>query len=177
MAVYVIGLWHSLAGRGLPPAPPDFGSGSLPDAVTPAGSRSGEVLPVLAVLDDDLLVAPERRTGYDRDLFAHWSDLDGDGCDTRREMLMRDSRVESVLDPNRTCWVISGLWYSHYDGEWLQGPSSLDIDHLVPLAEAWDSGVHAWSPDRREAFANDEGAPVAVTAQSNRSKGAAGPPE
>ena len=123
----------------------------------------------------ELRVAPEQRSGYDRDHFSHWSDLDGDGCDTRREVLIRDSRVQSTLDPNRTCWVVSGLWYSHYDGEWVEGPSSLDIDHLVPLAEAWDSGAHSWEPDRREEFANDEGALLAVTARSNRAKGASDP--
>ncbi len=123
----------------------------------------------------ELRVAPEQRSGYDRDHFSHWSDLDGDGCDTRREVLIRDSRVRSTLDPNRTCWVVSGLWYSHYDGEWVEGPSSLDIDHLVPLAEAWDSGAHSWEPGRREEFANDEGALLAVTARSNRAKGASDP--
>ena len=123
----------------------------------------------------ELRVAPEQRSGYDRDHFSHWSDLDGDGCDTRREVLIRDSRVQSTLDPNRTCWVVSGLWYSHYDGEWVEGPSSLDIDHLVPLAEAWDSGAHSWEPGRREEFANDEGALLAVTARSNRAKGASDP--
>lgn len=174
MAVYMVGLWHNIAGRGVPPTPPELGSGRSTDDRAPA--LSDEVLLVIAVLDS-LRVAPEQRTGYDRDLFAHWSDLDGDGCDTRREVLIRDSRVQSSLDPDRTCWVVSGLWYSHYDGEWVQGPSSLDIDHLVPLAEAWDSGAHSWSADRREQFANDEGALVAVTFGSNRSKGARDPAE
>lgn len=123
----------------------------------------------------ELRVAPEQRSGYDREHFSHWSDLDGDGCDTRREVLIRDSRVQSTLDPDRTCWVVAGLWYSHYDGEWVEGPSSLDIDHLVPLAEAWDSGAHSWEPGRREEFANDEGALLAVTARSNRAKGASDP--
>lgn len=123
----------------------------------------------------ELRVAPEQRSGYDREHFSHWSDLDGDGCDTRREVLIHDSRVQSTLDPDRTCWVVAGLWYSHYDGEWVEGPSSLDIDHLVPLAEAWDSGAHSWEPGRREEFANDEGALLAVTARSNRAKGASDP--
>jgi len=174
MAVYMVGLWHNIAGRGLPPAPPELGAD--PSTDDPARTRSDGALLVIAVLES-LRGSPEQRTGYDRDLFVHWSDVDGDGCDTRREVLIRDSRVESVLDQNRTCWVDSGLWYSHYDGEWVQDPSSLDIDHLVPLAEAWDSGAHAWSPEQREAFANDEGALVAVTARSNRSKGAADPPD
>ena len=176
MAVYMVGLWHNITGRGLPPAPPAFGAEGAPvDA--PSEGGPGTLARLAIEVLEELAVAPEQRSGYDRDLFAHWSDLDGDGCDTRREVLIRDSRIESVRDPNRTCWVVSGLWYSYYDDEWVQGPSSLDIDHLVPLAEAWDSGAHSWSTDRREEFANDEGALVAVTSGSNRSKGARDPAE
>ena len=170
MAVYVVGLWHNVSGRGMPPSPPDFGSGD-----SASGTVGTDALRLAVEVLAGLRVAPEQRSGYDREHFSHWSDLDGDGCDTRREVLIRDSQVRSTLDPNRTCWVVSGLWYSHYDGEWVEGPSSLDIDHLVPLAEAWDSGAHSWSPDRREEFANDEGALLAVTARSNRAKGASDP--
>ena len=176
MAVYLIGLWHNVSGRGPPPSPPALGSGGPPADASPHGGPAGLARLALVVLGE-LVVAPEQRSGYDRDLFAHWSDLDGDGCDTRREVLIRDSRVESVRDPNRACRIVSGLWYSYYDDEWVQGPSSLDIDHLVPLAEAWDSGAHGWSADRREEFANDEAALVAVTSGSNRSKGARDPAE
>ena len=176
MAVYLVGLWHNIVGRGLPPIPPRLGSGASVEQTTAGTGKGSSARLVLDILEE-LVVNPEQRSGYDRDLFVHWSDLDGDGCDTRREVLLRDTRVEAVLDPNRTCWVVSGLWYSYYDDEWVQGPSSLDIDHLVPLAEAWDSGAHRWSDDRREAFANDEGALVAVTSRSNRSKGAADPAE
>ena len=176
MAVYVVGLWHNIAGRGIPPAPPELGSETLSDDLGLGGIDVAVADLVVDILDR-IVIASERRSGYDRDLFDHWSDLDGDGCDTRREVLIRDSRVDHVLDPNRTCWVVSGLWYSHYDDEWVEAATSLDIDHLVPLAEAWDSGAYVWSEDRREAFANDESALVAVTARSNRSKGADDPAE
>lgn len=175
MAVYVIGLWHNLSGRGLPPSPPALGSETPTGDVPPQGAPEDADLAIEVL--GELVVAAERRSGYDRDLFDHWSDLDRDGCDTRREVLIRDSRVEPVRDPGRTCWIVSGLWYSYYDDRWVQAPSSLDIDHLVPLAEAWDSGAHSWSPGRREEFANDEGALVAVTSGSNRSKGARDPAE
>ena len=176
MAVYVVGLWHNLSGRGLPPPPPALGSGGQLQDEPSQGDPGGVARLAIEVLQE-LVVAPEQRSGYDRDLFEHWSDLDGDGCDTRREVLIRDSRIEPGRDPNRTCGIVSGLWYSYYDDEWVEGPSSLDIDHLVPLAEAWDSGARTWSADRREQFANDEGALVAVTAGSNRSKGARDPAE
>ncbi len=175
MAVYMIGLWHNLSGRGLPPSPPALGSETPTEDVPPQGAPEEADLAIEVL--GELVVAAERRSGYDRDLFDHWSDLDRDGCDTRREVLIRDSRVEPVRDPNRTCWIVSGLWYSYYDDRWVQAPSSLDIDHLVPLAEAWDSGAHSWSPGRREEFANDEGALVVVTSGSNRSKGARDPAE
>ncbi|MFE3932019.1 HNH endonuclease family protein [Streptomyces sp. YIM B13508] len=66
-----------------------------------------------------------------------------------------------------------GEWCSVYDYRYIQGPSGLDIDHLVPLAEAWDSGASAWSAAEREAYANDLGDDrvlIAVSAASNRSK-------
>jgi hypothetical protein len=72
------------------------------------------------------------------------------------------------------CALTGGEWLSYYDGKTVTDPSRLDIDHMVPLAEAWDSGAAEWTAERREAYANDLGAEhslVAVTAKSNRSKG------
>lgn len=69
--------------------------------------------------------------------------------------------------------MVSGNWYSYYDGQTLTDPKGLDIDHMVPLAEAWDSGASQWRPARRQDYANDldaERSLVAVTAKSNRSK-------
>jgi hypothetical protein len=66
-----------------------------------------------------------------------------------------------------------GRWLSYYDGVSVTSASGLDIDHMVPLAEAWDSGASAWTAQRREQYANDQGQEaslVAVTARSNRSK-------
>ncbi|CAL9674121.1 hypothetical protein SUDANB176_07636 (plasmid) [Streptomyces sp. enrichment culture] len=63
---------------------------------------------------------------------------------------------------------------------WVTSASGLDIDHMVPLAESWDSGASAWTAQRREAYANDQGADaslVAVTARSNRSKADQDPAE
>ncbi|GAA1544506.1 HNH endonuclease family protein [Streptomyces albidochromogenes] len=71
------------------------------------------------------------------------------------------------------CRLTGGTWWSYYDATTVSGPSGLDIDHVVPLAEAWDSGASAWTAQRREAYANDLGALtslVGVTARSNRSK-------
>lgn len=110
--------------------------------------------------------------GFSRSLFAHWSDLDSDRCDTREEVLIAESLRPPQVDPS-TCRVISGEWFSVYDGVRTANPRSLDVDHVVALGEAWDSGASQWDPARRQAFANDIDAPaslIAVSAVSNRSK-------
>ena len=66
-----------------------------------------------------------------------------------------------------------GSWYSAFDGTETMDPSKFDVDHMVPLKEAWDSGAWEWDPERRQAFANDMSIPeslIAVSASSNRSK-------
>ena len=120
-----------------------------------------------------LRVAPEgARTGYQRELFNHWVDADRDGCDAREEVLIAESRSMAQVDPYG-CKVLEGDWYSLYDGLTFTDPAELDIDHMVPLAESWDSGAAGWDSGRRQAFANDLDHPQAlraVSASSNRSK-------
>ena len=99
-------------------------------------------------------VENEYKTGYRRSLFTHWSDLDGNGCDTREEVLKRDSTSRPQVDPYR-CYVVAGDWYSVYDGAKLNDRGDVDIDHVVALKEAWDSGAWAWSESQRKAYAND----------------------
>ncbi|MER6032192.1 HNH endonuclease family protein [Streptomyces sp. NPDC001851] len=118
-----------------------------------------------------LPVRTEDRTGYERTKFKHWVDADRDGCNTRAEVL----KAEAVIAPAQgaKCTLSGGEWYSPYDDRYIDGPKGLDIDHLVPLAEAWDSGASAWTAKEREAYANDLGddrALIAVSAASNRSK-------
>lgn len=131
--------------------------------------------PAIRVLDS-LPVAPERSIGYQRELFQHWIDADGDGCDTRDEVLMD----EAVAGHARGCDVLGGQWLSLYDEVVTDDAGSLDIDHMVPLKEAWDSGAWRWDARVRKAFANDlgyRGSLVAVTASSNRSKSDQDPAE
>ncbi|WP_407702574.1 HNH endonuclease family protein [Streptomyces niger] len=71
------------------------------------------------------------------------------------------------------CKILSGEWFFYYDQHTVTDPKGLDIDHMVPLAEAWNSGASQWTKERRQAYANDLGAErslVAVTAKTNRSK-------
>jgi len=146
------------------------GTSSTPTTSTTKPATSGDPTAVLA----GLRIAPEGpRTGYQRELFVHWIDADHDGCDTREEVLISESRSKAQVDPYG-CKVVAGDWYSLYDGLTFTDPAELDIDHMVPLAEAWDSGAASWDAGRRQAYANDLDHPEAlraVSASSNRSKG------
>jgi len=118
-------------------------------------------------------VENEYKTGYRRSLFIHWADLDGDGCDTREEVLKRDSISKPQVDPYR-CYVVAGDWFSKYDGKTLSDRSDVDIDHVVALKEAWDSGAWSWSESQRKAYANDltdSRSLIAVSDRVNMSKG------
>jgi Protein of unknown function (DUF1524) len=117
-----------------------------------------------------LPVARERRAGYDRDKFHAWIDADGDCLDTRAEVLTQESLAPVTGD----CTIDTGRWYSYYDAMTWTHASDVDIDHLVPLAEAWDSGARSWTAKTRERYANDLGdrrTLVAVTDNVNESKG------
>ncbi|MER7980459.1 HNH endonuclease family protein [Streptomyces sp. NPDC095817] len=145
---------------------------ALPLAPAPASAHQLRSEPISMAAAVDLLpAAAESREGYQRTSFKHWVDADRDGCSTRAEVLINESRVQPTIEPG--CKVTVGQWYSFYDGVTVTAPGGLDIDHMVPLAEAWDSGASAWTPERREAYANDldaETSLVAVTARTNRSK-------
>lgn len=120
----------------------------------------------------DLSVATEVRTGYDRALFQHCIDADGDGCSTRNEVLLAEADDPTTV--SGTCTLSGGRWYSYYDRVPWTNTSDLDIDHMVPLAEAWDSGARTWTSTVRRDFANDLGdyrSLVAVTDNVNQTKG------
>ncbi len=115
---------------------------------------------------------PTKTQPYNRKLYRHWIDADGDCQNTRQEVLIDESVVPVVLD-DKGCKVLSGRWYDPYTGETFTNPRELDIDHLVPLAEAHRSGAHSWGAEMRRAFANDLSDPrslIAVKASANRSK-------
>ncbi|MGV4985716.1 HNH endonuclease family protein [Streptomyces sp. NRAIS4] len=140
---------------------------AAPAAAAPGETVTAPVRDLLAQLP----VRAEDRTGYERSKFKHWIDADKDGCNTRAEVLKAEAVVAPVQGPK--CTLSGGEWYSPYDNRYIDGPKGLDIDHLVPLAEAWDSGAYAWTAKEREAYANDLGddrALIAVSAASNRSK-------
>ncbi|MGW2176342.1 HNH endonuclease family protein [Streptomyces sp. NPDC001705] len=138
----------------------------------PAPAQAAETLSLTEAVAA-LPIAAESREGYDRDAFRHWNTGADptDGCNTRAEVLIAEAVDPPAVGPR--CRLTGGRWFSYYDQVWVTSASGLDIDHMGPLAEAWDSGASTWSAAQREAYANDLGAEaslVAVTARSNRSK-------
>ena len=148
-------------------APPTPETDSSQARAPPTTETSDGVL--VATLLAELTVAAEQPAGYDRDLFTHW--ITRSGCTTRNEVLRSESTITPTV--SSSCTVTAGQWYSYFDDTWIDVPRSLDIDHMVPLAEAWRSGARNWDEATRRAFANDLTDPrslIAVSASSNRSK-------
>lgn len=113
--------------------------------------------------------------GYDREArFGRWADLDGDGCNSRAEILGRDG---NDVRYNSNCTVSAGSWVDPYTDKAIsarsirQASSRVQVDHIVPLAEAWRSGSSQWNDDKRLAFANDPLNLIASDASQNMSKG------
>jgi hypothetical protein len=107
-------------------------------------------------------------TGYSRTRFPHWRSA-GTNCDVRDSVLKRDGKDVQLSG----CNVTGGSWYSWYDAKTYTELTKVDIDHMVPLANAWRSGADKWTDDKRGDFANDLVRPqlFAVAASANRSKG------
>jgi Protein of unknown function (DUF1524) len=122
--------------------------------------------------------------GYSREEFPHWSyaqefgwrlpsgTLDPESCDTREAALIRDGKGERVAED---CDVVYGRWLDPYSGQTYTDPSEIDIDHIVPLANAWRSGASSWDTTKRESFANVPRDLLSVDDGLNQSKGDKGP--
>jgi hypothetical protein len=121
------------------------------------------------------VAAESHQSSYNRDLFPHWITISG-ACNTREQVLKRDGTGVTV---NSSCAPTAGSWFSPYDGATWTNPADVDIDHMVPLAEAWASGAWSWTTARRQDYANDLGGPElwAVTDNVNQSKGDKDPAE
>ena len=115
---------------------------------------------------------------YDRGEWRHWADEDRDCQDARQEVLIAESETPVKYTNDDRCRVASGSWEGPFTGEFFIDPGSLDVDHMVPLANAHRSGGWAWSEDKKREYANDltyEGHLIAVQASANRAKGSKGP--
>ncbi|TIC81693.1 HNH endonuclease family protein [Nocardioides sp. GY 10127] len=120
--------------------------------------------------------------GYDRDAFGEaWKDTDGNGCNQRDDVLLRDAVPGSTTTAQQGACdhdVLAGRWVDPYTGKRLaftdlKDPAqaqAIQIDHVVPLAEAWVSGASSWSDARRERYANDLGVLLASDGPTNAAK-------
>lgn len=128
---------------------------------------------------ETITIAPESdRDTYERDAFSDWVTVIT-GCDTR-DMVLLEEDMSGRVTADDCGSRMTGEWYSAYDGVTVTDSSDLDIDHMVPLAEAWESGAADWSPEKRADYATwleDPDHLIAVTAASNRSKGDRDPAE
>ena len=118
-------------------------------------------------------------SGYNRNDFGGWIDADGDCQTTRQEVLIRDADAPVTMSADN-CTVIAGMWIDPYTGEQFTNPKDLDIDHLVALKNAWNSGANEWDKEKRKEYANYLGNNfhlLAVKASENRKKGYKAPDE
>lgn len=149
---------------------------------TPTTTSAEARLAQLAVTD-----RPGRARDYRRDAFGTpWRDTDGNGCNQRDDVLLRDAVTGTVRTGHQgSCDhdVLAGTWIDPYAGRVhhltdAKAPAqaqAVQIDHVVPLAEAWVSGAREWPDARREQYANDLGGLLAVDGRTNASKGASDP--
>jgi hypothetical protein len=154
---FIVGvLWLAGSAAALPPTPPST-------------AQSTSALAHLTI------AAAGPSTGYSRARFGGWETVSGT-CDTRETVIRRDGR-HVITDA--ACHATAGTWTSFYDGQVINASSKLDIDHIVPLENAWISGARAWTGAQRHTFANDlkDDQLIAVSASANRSKGDRSPDE
>ena len=139
-------------------------------------------LPAAANPLERIEIAPEVDAEYDRDaMYGGWRDGDGDCQNTRHEVLAAESLLP-VTYSESGCTVKKGLWYGPFTGRTFTDPTfgKVQIDHLVPLKEAHQSGAHTWTNEKRRRYANDMENPghlIAVHGGTNGSKGCRDPGE
>lgn len=184
VAVLALGGYAVVSGEGIPQlpdahaafpsdsaGPSDPGESTARDAAVPSAAEARDILAALPVKGS----AP--KTGYDRvaDFGEAWLDVDGNGCDTRDDILARD--LADVVRRDG-CVVLSGTLADPYTGTsipFVRGPDTsarIQIDHVVPLLDAWRTGARALTQEARERLANDPLNLVAVDGPTNQRKGA-----
>ena len=149
------------------PAP----STAPPTAAAPAAGPVGAALALLPVK------GRAAKTGYDRDQFGTaWTDTDHNGCDQRNDILRRDLTGLHTKPGTHGCVLASGQLSSPYTGQHISfrrgaSPVTVQIDHVVALGDAWQTGADQWTASERAQLANDPLNLLAVDSHSNESKG------
>ena len=118
-----------------------------------------------------LVQAEYKAKTYKRKNWRHWIDADKDCQNTRQEILIQYSQKSPSYRSSRNCHVTSGSWTCPYTGKLFTNPRKIDIDHIVALKEAYESGGYLWSRIKKKAFANDFANLLPAQAKANRSKG------
>lgn len=185
----------------VPPAPaPERSSATTSAEATQAGpteeqteekhadeaAPAPDIAEALTALDSLEVKGRAPKTGYEREEFGQaWSDdvtveFGHNGCDTRNDILRRDLDSESLVlkEGTHDCVALSGTLHDPYSGQDIefqrgaQTSSAVQIDHVVPLADAWQKGAQQWPPEKRRDFANDPRNLLAVDGPLNQQKGA-----
>jgi hypothetical protein len=153
------------------PAPRHTRTRPTPSATIRAPTR-GTALALLAGLT---VKGRAAQTGYDRDEFGQaWLDTNRNGCDTRGDMLRRDLTGVRFRAGTHDCVVESGTLADPYTAtaiHYVRGNDTVDIDHVVALSDAWQTGASGWDIRERAALANDPMNLLAVDSSANRQKG------
>ncbi len=149
------------------------GSGPLDPAATVASAPPGSALAAVGGLE---VKGRAARTGYERTLFGPaWADVDGNGCNTRDDVLRRDLTAIRIRAGTRGCVVVAGVLADPYTGGRITFSKSqadeVQIDHVVALSAAWQTGAQGLSATARRAFANDPLNLLAVDGDTNQEKG------
>ena len=159
------------------PTPPPVAAPTPTPTPAPAPTATPEE-PSVALLSVVVAPVPDAIPDYDRGEWRHWTDEDGDCQDARQEALVAESVSPVVYTDSGRCRVASGIWVGPYTGEEFTDPGRLDVDHMVPLGNAHQSGGWAWSPEQKRRYANDlsyDNHLIAVQASANRAKGSRSP--
>ncbi|MHC6592742.1 HNH endonuclease family protein [Arthrobacter sp. C152] len=156
-----------------------MGSATSNSSGQPTGAGSaGEAAHALVQLGSIAVKGRAPKTGYTRDEFGPaWADTDHNGCDTRNDILARDLTGETFKPGTSNCVVASGTLADKYTGttiNFVRGQdtsSDIQIDHIVPLSDAWQKGAQQLSVDQRKEFANDPLNLFAADGPTNSAKG------
>jgi hypothetical protein len=140
----------------------------------PATASQADTSDAITTLNKLEVKGRATKTGYTRSQFPHWSDPDRNGCDARNDTLKRDLTDITYKAGTRDCKVIAGQLLDPFSGKVIIfSPTKvvIDIDHVVALSNAWQTGAAYFDKNTRLLIANDPINLLAVDAKLNRQKG------
>ena len=141
--------------------------------LSPANTQAAPI-DALAALNNLEVKGRAPKTGYARSQFPHWSDPDRNGCDARNDTLKRDLTNITYKAGTRDCKVIAGQLLDPFSGKVITFSTTkvvIDIDHVVALSNAWQTGAAYFDKNKRSQIANDPLNLLAVDSKLNRQKG------